>query len=209
MEHLMTRMAVVLMVAVSSGVIDTPQRTELDELIQAVPFGETVHITLSARRPLWDMPTVLSNSDAIVEGRVRSRRSETKGLPDHVSTSLVIVVNDVWLDRRAPPDGGGARLERIVVRQAGGRVEYRGRFIEVQDNSFPVFTVGTDVVLFLSKGDGGDWMEIVDGPYGAFVNEGLRIRSLLPAWHELRDRYDALDRDSLRSMVAKALAEAR
>ena len=61
----------------------------------------------------------------------------------------------------------------------------------------------------LSKGDGGDWMEIVDGPYGAFVKEGLRIKSLLPTWHELRGRYEALDRDSLKSMVAKALAEAR
>ena len=96
-----------------------------------------------------------------------------------------------------------------MVRQPGGRVEYRGRFVEVQDDSFPVFSVGTNVVLFLSKGDGGDLMEIVDGPYGAFVKEGLRIRSLLPAWHELHGRYEALDRNSLKSMVAKALAEAR
>jgi len=113
------------------------------------------------------------------------------------------------LDRRAPPDGAGATLERVVVRQPGGRAEYRGRFIEVQDNSFPVFAVGTDVVLFLSKGEGGDWMEIVDGPYGAFVKEGQSITSLLPTWHQLRGRYDGLDRDSLKSMVAKALAEAR
>ena len=66
----MARMVVVLMVAVSSGVFDTPQRTRLDELIQDVPFGETVQIALSASRPLWDLPTVLSNSDAIIEGRV-------------------------------------------------------------------------------------------------------------------------------------------
>jgi hypothetical protein len=96
-----------------------------------------------------------------------------------------------------------------VVRQPGGRVEYRGRFIEVRDDSFPVFSVGTNVVLFLSKGDGGDWMEIVNGPHGAFVKEGQRIKSLLPIWHELRGRYEGLDRDSLKSMVAKALAEAR
>jgi hypothetical protein len=62
---------------------------------------------------------------------------------------LVIAVNEVWLDRRAPPNVAGATLERVVVRQPGGRLEYRGRFIEVQDDCFPVFTVGTDVVLFL------------------------------------------------------------
>ena len=205
----MARMVVVLMAAVSCGVFDTPQQTRLDELIQDYAFGETVRITLSASRPLWDLPTVLSNSDAVVEGRVTSTRSEATGLPYHVSTSLVIVVSEVWLDRRAPHDGAGATLEPVVARQPGGRIEYRGRFIEVKDDSFPVFTVGTDVVLFLSKGDGRDWMEIVDGPFGTFIKEGLRIRSLLPAWHELHGRYDALDRDSLRSMVAKALAEAR
>ena len=205
----MARVLVVLMVAVSCGLFDAPQRTRLDELIQDIPFGETVHVTLSALRPLWDLPTVLSHSDAVVVGRVRSRRSEATGLPYDVSTSLVIVVNEVWLDRRAPPDGAGATLERVVVRQPGGRAEYRGRFIEAQDDSFPVFSVGTDVVLFLSKGNGADWMEIVDGPYGAFVKEGQSIQSLLPTWHELRGRYDGLDLDSLKSMVAKALAEAR
>ena len=205
----MTRLVIVLMAVVSCGVFGTPQQTRLDELIQNYAFGETVRIMLSGSRPSWDMPTVLSNSDAVVEGRVRSRRSEATGLPYHVSTSLVIVVNEVWLDRRAPPDGVGATLERVVVRQAGGRLEYRGRFIEVQDDSFPVFAVGTEVVLFLSKSDGGDSMEIVDGPHGAFVKEGPRIKSLLPAWHELHSRYEALDRDSLKSMVAKALAEAR
>ena len=35
----MARMVVVLMVAVSCGLFDTPQRTRLDELIQNVPFG--------------------------------------------------------------------------------------------------------------------------------------------------------------------------
>jgi hypothetical protein len=204
----MARVLVVLMVAASCGLFDAPQRIRLDELIHDIPFGETVHVTLSALRPLWDLPTVLSHSDAVVVGRVRSRRSEATGLPYDVSTSLVIVVNEVWLDRRAPPDGGGA-LERVVVRQPGGRAEYRGRFIEVQDNSFPVFSVGTDVVLFLSKGDGADWMEIVDGPHGAFVKEGQSIKSLLPTWHELRGRYDGLDLDSLKSLVAKALADAR
>ena len=133
-------------------------------------------------------------SDAIVEGRVTKRRSEATGLPYHVSTSLVIVVNEVWLDRRAPPATARATLERVVVRQPGGRLEYRGRFVEVKDDSFPVFSVGTDVVLFLSKSDGGDLMEIVDGPYGAFVKEGQSIKSLLPTWHELRGRYEGLDR---------------
>ena len=205
----MARLIAVLIVALFCGVFDTPQQARLDELIQNVSFGETVHPILSVLRPLWDLPTVVSYSDAIVEGRVRSRRSDPTGLPDYVSTSLVIVVNEVWLDRRARPDGADAPLERVVVRQAGGRIEYRGRFIEVQDNSFPVFAVGTEVVLFLSKGEGGDWMEIVDGPYGAFIKEGESIRSLLPPGHKLRGGYDGLDRDSLKSMVAKALAEAR
>jgi hypothetical protein len=43
----MARIVVVLMVAVSCGVFDTPQRTGLDELIQNVPFGETVQMALS------------------------------------------------------------------------------------------------------------------------------------------------------------------
>jgi hypothetical protein len=66
----MTRVAVVLMVAVSFGVRNSPQQTRLDELIQNVAFGETVQITLSGRGPSWDMPTVLSNSEAVVEGIV-------------------------------------------------------------------------------------------------------------------------------------------
>jgi hypothetical protein len=164
---------------------------------------------LSARRPLWDLPTVLSNSDAIVEGRITSLRSEVTGGSDIVSTTLVIAVNEMWLDKRTPPDTAGATLERVVVRQSGGQAEYRGRFIEVQDSSFPILPVGTDVVLFLGKGDGSGWMEIVDGPYGAFLKQGESIRSLLPARNELRERYEGLDRDSFKSMVAKALQEAR
>jgi hypothetical protein len=35
----MVRMMIVLMVAVSCGVFDAAQRTELDELIQTVPAG--------------------------------------------------------------------------------------------------------------------------------------------------------------------------
>lgn len=214
----MTRMAVVLIVAVSWGLVGTAQQTDLDNLIQNVPAGETVRIGLSVRRPLWDLPTVLSNSDAIIEGKVTSARSEATGLPYRISTRLVIVVDEMWLDRRAPaatadatvePATAGATLERVVVRQPGGRLEYRGRFVEVQDDSFPIFSVGTDVVLFLNKGDGGGLMEIVDGPHGAFVKEGQSIKSLLPTWHELRGRYEGLDRASFKLMVANALAEAR
>ena len=214
----MTRMAVVLMVAVTWCVVDTAQQTDLEKLIENVPVGETVRIALSASRPLWDLPTVLSNSDAIIEGKVTSSRSEAAGLPYRVSTRLVIVVDEMWLDRRAPsatagatlePAAAGATLERVVVRQPGGRLEYRGRFVEVQDDSFPIFSVGTDVVLFLNKGDGGGLMEIVDGPHGAFVKEGQSIKSLLPPLHELRGRYEGLDRASFKLMVAKAFAEAR
>ena len=205
----MTRIVVALVVALC-GVFDSPQQTRLDELIQNVPFGETVRIKLSARRPLWDMPTVLSNSDAIVEGTVRSVRSEASGLPDHVTTTLVIVVNEMWLDRRpVPPETAATPLARVLVQQSGGRIEYQGRFIEVQDDSFPILSAGTAVVLFLCKGDGNSSMEIVDGPYGAFVKEGQSIRSLLRPGHELRGTYDGLDRDSFKSMVAKALAEVR
>lgn len=158
---------------------------------------------------MWDMPTVLANSDAIVEGRVTNVRSEATGLPHHVSTTLVIVVNEMWLDRRGPQATPQTTLEQVVVRQPGGRLEYRGRFVEVQDDSLPMFSAGTDVVLFLRKVEGSDLMEIVDGPYGAFVREGERLNSLLPTWHELRGQYEGLDRGSFKSMVAKALAEAR
>ena len=204
----MARMIVVLLVAISCGVFDAPQ-TELDELIKNVPFGETVQVSLSSTWPSWDMPTVLANSDAIVEGRVTNRRPEATGLPYHVSTRLVIVVNEIWLDRRVPEATAGATLERVVVRQPGGRLEYQGRFVEATDGTFPALPVGTDLVLFLTKGDGADVMEIVDGPYGAFVREGQRVKSLLPTWHELRGRYDGLDRSSFKLMVTKALAEAR
>ena len=202
---------VVALVAALCGVLDSPQQTRLDELIQNAAFGETVRITLSARRPLWDLPTVLSNADVIVEGTVRSVRSEASGLPDHVTSTLVIVVSEMWLDRRTPPsDTAATPPARVVVRQSGGRIEYQGRFIEVQDDSFPILSVGTDVVLFLNKsGDGNSSMEIVDGPYGAFVKEGQSIRSLLGPGHELRGTYDGLDRDSFKLTVAKALADAR
>jgi hypothetical protein len=210
LERFMARILVAL-VAALCGVLDSPQQTRLDELIQNVPLGETVRITLSARRPLCDLPTVLSNSDLVVDGTVSSVRSEASGLPDHVTTTLVIVVNDMWLDRRTPPpETAAAPPARVVVRQSGGRIEYQGRFIEVQDNSFPILSAGTDVVLFLSKGgDGSTSMEIVDGPYGAFVKDGQSIRSLLRPGHELRGTYDGLDRDSFKSLVAKTLAEAR
>src|SRR5262245_11368493 len=133
----MTRAIMALMVSVCV-VFTTAAQTRLDEFIKDVPAGETVQIKLSARRPSWDIPTILSNTDAIIEGRVASIRSEATGLPDHVSTRLVIVVNEVWLDKRAiltTPDGA---LERVVVRQPGGRLAYRERFVEVFVDSFPI-----------------------------------------------------------------------
>jgi hypothetical protein len=217
LERLMTRMAVALMVAVAWGVVDTPQQTDFDKAIQTVPEGETVHMTLSVSRPLWDLPTVLSNSDAVIEGKVTNARAEVTNLPYQVSTRLVIVVDEVWFDRRAQsptaaatlePATAGVTTDRIVVLQPGGRLEYSGRFIEVQDSGFPILPVGSNVVLFLNKSASG-LMEIVDGPHGAFVKEGQSIRSLLPPGHELRGSYDGLDRATLKLMVEKALAEVR
>jgi len=70
----MTLLVVASIVAVC-GVPGAPQQTRLEELIRDVPVGEKVCMALSASRPFWDMQTVLSHSDAVVEGTIANVRS--------------------------------------------------------------------------------------------------------------------------------------
>jgi hypothetical protein len=184
------------------------QQSMLDEWVKDIPVGETVSITSAVTRASMDVQSVAAASDMVVDGRVTRTTAVASVAPAKVSTNIVIAVNSVWADRTSDPSKPRPAIQTLTVQQPGGRLEYQGRIIEVRDPSFPIFRAGTELILFLSKGE-DDAMTIVGGPYGAFVKESGRLKSLLPSGHELHSRYDGLELSTFRSLVTEAMAGAR
>lgn len=64
-------------------------------------------------------------------------------------------------------------------------------------------------MLFLSGEKNRTELNVVNDPYGVFVKDGRKIKSLLPVGHEVSVAYDGFDIDQFRSVVADAMAKPR
>jgi hypothetical protein len=129
------------------------------------------------------LPTLAATSDAIVSAHVVSRQSHWLASPHIIVTDVRLHVDEAW-------SGALARGDEISLRVEGGIV---GR-IRMWSEHQPIFAVGEQVVLFLSRGESWSVNGLEQGRYA--VHEG-RTRD----WQGRTLSLESF-RASIRSMVS-------
>jgi hypothetical protein len=170
--------------------------------VQELRPGEELSINLSPLIPSTDLPAVISSSDLVILGRVEKARSSLTRENSSISTTYDIKVGQVLYSKNAAMSSPQQGVPPTVyVTTPGGTLTIDGHVVHLVDTSLPAFHPGADVVLCITSGSaipGGN--AIVYGPYGAFLVEGNRVRSLATDG-AIRRKYDGMDVSAFSAII--------
>src|SRR5258708_12742586 len=157
---------------------------------------------LSPILPSAGLPLVISWSDLVILGRVEKARSSLTRENSSISTTYDIKVGQVLYSKNAttssPQQGVPAT---VYVTTPGGPLTSDGNLVHLIDTSLPAFHPGADVVLCITS-DGAGGNRIVNGPYGVFLVEGNRVRSLTADRDgAIARKYDGMDVSAFRAII--------
>jgi hypothetical protein len=145
---------------------------------------------------------VISASDLIILGRVEKARSSLTRENSSISTTYDIKVGQVLYSKNAAMSSPQQGVPPTVyVTTPGGTLTIDGHPVHLVDTSLPAFHPGADVVLCITS-DGAGGNRIVSGPYGAFLVEGNRVRSLAADRDgTIGRKYDGMDVSAFRAII--------